>query len=82
MSCVHSQRGSFDLKKKQFHDNFSNLPLAPQNGDRPGVYNPRRRSRRLFRCSACETKNATFCQHCFLCGSTEHRKQFCNKKNE
>lgn len=70
--------------KKQFHDNFSNPPPAPPNGFRPGEYNPRRRPRRLFRCRDCESKNLQFCDHCFSCGSTEHRKKFCThfQKNE
>lgn len=45
-----------------------------------------RSSRRkfMFRCAACERDKSNFCNHCFLCGSTGHRKYKCpnGQKNE
>ena len=40
----------------------------------------RRQSRRAwFRCRSCERTNNTFCNHCFSCGATDHRKSECPK---
>ena len=40
--------------------------------------NNRRRSRRVFKCQNCERTNS-FCNHCFGCGESGHRKNECPK---
>ena len=46
-------------------------------------FDSRRRHRRIFKCRSCEEKNHNFCNHCFSCGDSDHRKKDCKKsKNE
>ena len=64
--------------KKQFAN--TSISANNQNSD---FDTRRRRFRRRFRCTNCEQLNTNFCYHCFLCGSTAHRKNACpnNEKN-
>lgn len=64
--------------KKQFAN--TSISASNQISD---VDTRRRQFRRKFRCANCEQLNKNFCNHCFLCGSTAHRKYACpnNEKN-
>lgn len=42
------------------------------------VFNP---PRRIFRCNKCHEERSYWCNHCFLCGSEEHKKPDCPQKN-
>ena len=52
--------------------------------DRPNPkFDSRRQHRRIYKCQKCVEKNNYFCNHCFNCGATDHRKKDCkNSKNE
>ena len=55
--------------------NKESLPLKTE-------FDSRRRPRRIFRCQNCNRSNSSFCNHCFLCGASDHRKKDCqNSKN-
>jgi hypothetical protein len=41
-----------------------------------------RRRSRLFRCRNCEHTNQSYCNHCFSCGGTDHRKNACQKQQK
>ena len=38
-----------------------------------------RRFRGFFRCAGCERTNNSFCNHCFSCGASDHKKDDCPK---
>ena len=61
--------------KKQIKDN-QNSKFLSQNSDTN--FRSQHRSR-LFRCPNYERTNQSYCNHCFSCGGTDHRKYDCQK---
>ena len=64
-----------DVKKQLESGNFETNKKSGET---------RRRQRRIFRCKGCERVNSNYCNHCFLCEATDHRRNQCpqlNKKN-
>ena len=58
----------------------SNRFRPPQTDMSSFVYHHQRRRfarRKVFRCQTCERNNNPLCNHCFICGSTAHRKNEC-----
>ena len=35
----------------------------------------------VFKCNKCVEEGIGYCNHCFKCGSTQHKKPDCPKKN-
>ena len=64
--------------KRQF---ASSYPLKYDDENRQRNFNRQSRRRILYHCASCEQSDSNFCNHCFNCGSTEHRRNQC-KKNE
>jgi hypothetical protein len=80
LSSVHVE---MEALKKQVANSYR---PNNQNNQNSSDFESRRRPfrRRNFRCADCERRNISFCNHCFVCGSTSHRRDACpdNTKNE
>ena len=84
---ISLDQDNFDSQRQSNYNSFQQPPFNPRY--RQSDFNhPRqpdvRRQSRLFRCQDCHRKNVSFCNHCFSCGATDHRKFKCPKlqKNE
>ena len=78
VSELASVRDEIQDLKNQIQINYRQKPLN-ENLDS----SVRRQSRRAwFRCRSCERTNNTFCNHCFSCGATDHRKNECPKHSK
>ena len=62
-----------DVKK---HLESGNFETNKKSGE------TRHRQRRIFRCKGCEGVNSNYCNHCFLCGESDHRRNQCPQLNQ
>ena len=76
-------------KLKELHDTRMKSCASPASSLLPQFDNyhyfdgnVQRRARRIFRCRDCERADIQFCNHCFLCGCTHHRKSECSLKSK
>ena len=77
-----SQLKELDLNREKSNLNLASSPLPQCETRFQSHGNVRRRLRRVFRCQDCERANNLYCDHCFLCGSTYHRKNECSQKSK
>ena len=54
-----------------------NAGAPPFNNPLQGDSHPRQSFRRPFGCRACVIQGSGYCNHCFKCGSVEHKKSEC-----
>ena len=84
LSAKVSQLASVHVEMEALKKQVANSYLP--NNQKSSDFESRRRPfrRRNFRCTDCERMNTSFCNHCFVCGSTSHRRNACpdNTKNE
>ena len=71
LSSVHTEIE--DIKKHLANLQFP-LNQITENNDKFGS---RQRRRQIFRCQECENRKRNFCNHCFQCGESGHRKNQC-----
>ena len=68
-----------ELKKQLNQSHCSNTQNADSNPQKSGTSNNEYRRRKIYRCKNCESTNSQFCDHCFKCGSSDHRRVNCQK---
>ena len=71
MSSINSQIPKQYQTRNNVDQSFRN------NADQ----NYRRQRRRIFKCEKCERDRSRFCEHCFECGASGHRRNECPSKN-
>ena len=80
VSELSSMRDEIRELKQQLSSGYNNdnEKVCLKSGD-----DSHRRPRRIFKCRSCEGMNKAFCNHCWSCGASDHRKSDCkNTKNE
>ena len=72
--CSRPNPQNFDVTNdgnRQFAGNTGNTGYRPQQNWQP--------RRRFYGCKKCEEANSSYCNHCFKCGSTDHKKFECQE---
>lgn len=83
LAAVHDEIKELKNQIQVYQDNKSTIHNSDSNVHPfDSNFHPRRRPR-LFRCRSCERNNKSYCNHCFSCGGTDHRKNDCkNQQNQ
>jgi len=74
-SRQYDSRRQYDNNRQ--HDNNSNQVQRPSNTTTTWQPTGRAPGRPYYRCKGCTEKNEMRCNHCFNCGSAEHRAREC-----
>ena len=77
LSSVHDEIQN--IKKQLANLQFQSDQVSGKNAN----FGSRQCRRQVFRCQQCENRKRNFCDHCFQCGESGHRKNQCTfQKNE